>query len=144
MQLLIKISLRSIHSIILICWTSYCLPAQVLDKPYIDNWVNTTFPHSVIDSNTAYVLNGYSYHADNIQFALKKFGRDQLIVIDFLDRSAILKAFHNDRPYSGMILLLTEGNQSKRIKRKILKKTLNFHADFANFTDYFQKYLHNL
>ena len=31
--------------------------SQTLDKYYIDNWIPTVFPHSIIDDGTVYIVN---------------------------------------------------------------------------------------
>jgi hypothetical protein len=86
---------------------------QETGKRYIDTWILNTFPESVVDNKTVYILNGYVIASDSIDFVLNKYKPEDFAVINYIDQATTEKALIEKQP-SGIILLVTIDQQSKK------------------------------
>jgi hypothetical protein len=109
---------------------------QVLDKNYVDNWIISTFETlPLIDSSSMYILNGVSFKPSEIDESLKKYKREDLIYVNFIDKKTIDTL--NFIPRTSIVLLITEGKQTKKsiesdlkkAKRRFVKRDLYTTAD---------------
>jgi hypothetical protein len=109
---------------------------QVLDKNYVDNWIISTFETlPLIDSSSMYILNGGPFKPSEIDESLKKYKREDLIYVNFIDKKTIDTL--NFIPRTSIVLLITEGKQTKKsiesdlkkAKRRFVKRDLYTTAD---------------
>ena len=102
------------------------MDAQQKGKQLIDNWILNTFPESIIDSTTLYLLNGSFLLGDSIEFVLNRYKPNDYAVINFVNRSAIDKLLL-EKPHSGIVLLVTIDKQSfKTIKSDLIRAKERF------------------
>jgi hypothetical protein len=110
--------------------------SQILNKEYVDSWILGTIPNSLIDSSTAYIINGLPFDSKSVNQELCKYNQDDIVTFNFLDKLQFdtLKMF---KPPSSIILLTTKGNQTRqsiesdfaKAKRRFLKRDLITTAD---------------
>ena len=104
----------------------HSMDAQQKGKQLIDNWILNTFPESIIDSTTLYLLNGSFLLGDSIEFVLNRYKPNDYAVINFVNRSAIDKLLL-EKPHSGIVLLVTIDKQSfKTIKSDLIRAKERF------------------
>jgi uncharacterized protein (DUF1015 family) len=108
---------KFLHILTILTLTNLIAFGQKLDKEYIDIWITKTFTNSVIDNSTFYILNGIPIETNILNQELSKFKKEDLIVIDFIDKETIdsLRIF---QPRSGIVVLITKGNQKKDLIKK--------------------------
>ncbi len=109
---------------------------QTLNKDYVDNWVLSTYPNSHIDNKVVYVLNGLQQTSDTLDSLLVKYQQTDLTTIIYLDKNEI-QNLNFCGSATGLILLCTKGNQSKKsIAKEFIKiKKLYTKSDLKNLRE---------
>jgi hypothetical protein len=106
---------------------------QILDKKYVDNWIINTFPNSIIDSSTIYIINGLPFDNKLVNKEFNKYKQNDLIVIDFIDRLLIDSLMLY--PRSSIVLISTKQTRKTiksdiaKAKQRFLKRDLKTSAD---------------
>ncbi len=115
---------------IMIIWIFVVPPnfGQKLNKLYVDNWIEEVFPNTKLDSEVIYIINGLWYGHKEVEKALLNFKRQELVVIDFLEQELIASSLYVNKKLSGIILLITEGNQPKKSIRQIFKESKHIYS----------------
>ena len=111
---------RTLTILVLLIIQLKSIYGQVLNKTYVDNWIISTFTEAFIDSSSLYILNGIPFKPSEIDESLKKYKRDDLITINFIDKITIDTL--NLLPRKSIVLLITKGNQTKKSIKSDLNK----------------------
>jgi len=109
---------------------------QILDKRYVDNWIIGTFPNSLIDSSTMYLINGFPFNCKSVNNELSRYKNEDIIVFDLIDKLQI-DSLTSFKSRSSVIILTTIGKQSsksidsnfEKAKRRFLKRNIITTAD---------------
>jgi hypothetical protein len=105
--------------------------SQNLNKRDVDCWILGTIPNSLIDSSTAYIINGLPFDSKSVNQELCKYNQDDIVVFNFVDKMQI-DSMTMFQPRSSIIFLTTKGNQTRKsiesdfakAKRRFIKREL--------------------